>query len=73
MEILQIKDLSLGDRFAKKDWMQSPENRVNYRVENDIKPCRKTVDVLCESTGKRTRVKKESFVYKLGGGETDVN
>ena len=28
MEIVQVKQLSPGDRFALKDWMDKPQNRV---------------------------------------------
>lgn len=32
MEIVQVKQLSPGDRFALKDWMDKPQNRVVYRI-----------------------------------------
>ena len=32
MEIVQVKRLSPGDRFALKDWVCKPQNRVVYRI-----------------------------------------
>lgn len=32
MEIVQVKQLSPGDRFALRNWVDSPQNRVVYRI-----------------------------------------
>lgn len=72
MEIVQVKQLSPGDRFALRDWMDKPQNRVVYRVPKippdsvDAKKAsrRKTIEAICESGGGK-RIRKDLWVYKL--------
>ena len=55
MEIVQVKQLSPGDRFALRDWMDKPQNRVIYRIperpSDSVVAKRKTIEVICESGG----------------------
>lgn len=55
MEIVQVKQLSPGDRFALRDWMDKPQNRVVYRIPerpfDSVVAKRKTIEVICESGG----------------------
>lgn len=71
MEIVQVKQLSPGDRFALRNWVDSPQNRVVYRIperpSDSVDAKRKTIEVICESGGGK-RIRKDELVYKLKRG-----
>ena len=54
MEAVQVKQLSPGDRFALRDWMDKPQNRVVYRI-----PERPSDSVVAK------RIRNDLWVYKL--------
>lgn len=68
MEIVQVKQLSPGDRFALRNWVDSPQNRVVYRIPerpfDSVVAKRKTIEVICESGGGK-RIRNDLWVYKL--------
>lgn len=68
MEIVQVKQLSPGDRFALRNWVDSPQNRVVYRIperpSDSVYAKRKTIEVICESGGGK-RIRNDLWVYKL--------
>lgn len=68
MEIVQVKQLSPGDRFALRNWVDSPRNRVVYRIPerpfDSVVAKRKTIEVICESGGGK-RIRNDLWVYKL--------
>ena len=67
MEIRQLSELSEGARFAKRDWMDAPKNKVVYRLLGEPKPRRKTCDVTPEiGGGGKIRMRKREWVYVLG-------
>nr|DAK22010.1 MAG TPA: hypothetical protein [Caudoviricetes sp.]DAT13343.1 MAG TPA: hypothetical protein [Caudoviricetes sp.] len=72
MEIVQVKQLSPGDRFALRNWVDSPQNRVVYRIperpSDSVYAKRKTIEVICESGGGGKRIRKDEWVYKLKRG-----
>jgi hypothetical protein len=66
MEIVQVKQLSPGDRFALKDWMDKPQNRVVYRIPerpfDSVVAKRKTIEVICESGGAKGLGRMNGFI-----------
>ena len=67
MEIVQVKQLSHGDRFALKDWMDKPQNRVVYRIperpSNSVVAKRKPSKSSANQGGDK-RIRKDEWVYK---------
>lgn len=63
MEIVQVKQLSPGDRFALRDWMDKPQNRVVYRI-----PERPSDSVDAKKASRRKTIEA---IYESGGGQKD--
>lgn len=69
MEIVQVKQLLPGDRFALRNWMDKPLNRVVYRIPEippdsvDAKKAsrRKTIEVICELGGAKRLGRMSGF------------
>jgi hypothetical protein len=67
MEIVQVKQLSHGDRFALKDWMDKPQNRVVYRIPerpSDSVVAKRKPSKSSANQGGDKRIRKDEWVYK---------
>ena len=66
MEAVQVKQLSPGDRFALRDWMDKPQNRVVYRIperpSDSVVAKRKTIEVICELGGAKGLGRMSGFI-----------
>ena len=67
MEIVQVKQLSHGDRFALKYWMDKTQNRVVYRIPerpSDSVVAKRKPSKSSANQGGDKRIRKDEWVYK---------
>lgn len=67
LKIVEASALKPGDRFAKRDWMESAKNRIVYRVAppSPTAKKRRTINCVSEHDGSLSRVRKDEYVYKI--------